>query len=73
MPLWDMVVIASHDVSLFKRTKAICMPWMWTPIEMEKTRKRLADKGFGPDILTSIKHLNFANIDQVGAEEAGRF
>ena len=40
-------------------------------IEMEKTRKRLADKGFGPDILT-IKHLNFANIDQV-AEEAGGF
>ena len=39
-------------------------------IEMEKTRKRLADKGFGPDILT-IKHLNFANIDQV-AEEAAR-
>lgn len=40
-------------------------------IEMEKTRKRLADRGFGPDILT-IKHLNFANIDQV-AEEAGGF
>ena len=40
-------------------------------IEMEKTRKRLTDKGFGPDILT-IKHLNFANIDQV-AEEAGGF
>lgn len=40
-------------------------------IEMEKTRKRLAERGFGPDILT-IKHLNFANIDQV-AEEAGEF
>lgn len=40
-------------------------------IEMEKTQKRLADKGFGPDILT-IRHLNFANIDQV-AEEAGGF
>ena len=40
-------------------------------IEMEKTRKRLAERGFGPDILT-IKHLNFANIDQV-AEEAGGF
>lgn len=40
-------------------------------VEMEKTRKRLTDKGFGPDILT-IKHLNFANIDQV-AEEAGGF
>ena len=41
------------------------------PEESAKTRKRLADKGFGPDILT-IKHLNFANIDQV-AEEAGGF
>lgn len=41
------------------------------PIEIEKTKKRLADKGFGPDILT-VKKLNFANIDQV-AEEAGKF
>jgi 16S rRNA (cytosine1402-N4)-methyltransferase len=40
-------------------------------IEMEKTRKRLADLGFGPEILT-IKYLNFANIDQA-AEEAGGF
>ncbi len=34
------------------------------PIELPKTRQRLADQGFGPDILTA-KHLNFANIDQV--------
>lgn len=40
-------------------------------IEMEKTRARLADKGFGPELLT-IRHLNFKNIDQV-AEEAGGF
>lgn len=40
-------------------------------IEMEKTRKRLEERGFGPDILT-IRHLNFADIDQV-AEEAGGF
>lgn len=39
-------------------------------IEMEKTRKRLADQGFGPEILT-IKHLNFANIDQVSREAGG--
>ena len=47
------------------------MLWMWIPLKWQKTRKRLTDKGFGPDILT-IKHLNFANIDQV-AEEAGGF
>lgn len=40
-------------------------------IEMEKTRKRLEAQGYGPEILT-IRHLNFANIDQV-AEEAGGF
>lgn len=36
-------------------------------IEMEKTRKRLADLGYGEDILT-IRHLNFADIDQIGKE-----
>ncbi|WP_333648459.1 16S rRNA (cytosine(1402)-N(4))-methyltransferase RsmH [Lacrimispora sp.] len=41
------------------------------PIEIVKTRERLAQAGYGPEILT-IKQLNFANIDQV-AEEAGRF
>ena len=41
------------------------------PIEIVKTRERLAQAGFGPEILT-IKQLNFANIDQV-AEEAGTF
>jgi len=37
------------------------------PIELPKTRERLLQKGFGPDLLT-IKQLNFANIDQVIAE-----
>ena len=37
------------------------------PIEISKTRERLANLGYGPDILT-IKHLNFANIDEVAAE-----
>lgn len=37
------------------------------PIELPKTRARLAEQGFGPEILT-IKHLNFSNIDQVVAE-----
>ena len=41
------------------------------PIESEKTKKRLADAGFGPDILT-VKLMNFADIDKV-AEEAGPF
>lgn len=41
------------------------------PIEIEKTRERLEKMGYGPDILT-IRHLNFANIDQVAAE-AGPF
>ncbi|MBQ4282686.1 MAG: 16S rRNA (cytosine(1402)-N(4))-methyltransferase RsmH [Lachnospira sp.] len=41
------------------------------PIEIVKTKKRLEDKGFGPEILT-IHQTNFANIDEV-AKEAGKF
>ena len=38
------------------------------PIESEKTRARLADAGFGPDILT-IRRMNFADLDQVAPGE----
>lgn len=41
------------------------------PIEIVKTKQRLADAGYGEDILT-IKQTNFRNIDVV-AEEAGGF
>lgn len=41
------------------------------PIEIVKTRERLGKMGYGSDILT-IKHLNFANIDEVVAE-SGKF
>lgn len=41
------------------------------PIEMEKTRKRLLDAGYGEEIL-SIVQKNFAYIDEV-AEEYGPF
>lgn len=41
------------------------------PIEIVKTKQRLAEAGYGEDILT-IKQTNFRNIDQV-AEEAGGF
>lgn len=41
------------------------------PIEIVKTKKRLADAGFGPEILTIIQD-NFVNIDKV-AEEYGPF
>ena len=37
------------------------------PIESEKTRQRLADMGYGPEILT-IKRMNFANLDQVSPD-----
>lgn len=37
-------------------------------IEMEKTRKRLEEAGYGADILT-VKQLNFANIDQAAAQK----
>lgn len=40
-------------------------------IEMEKTRKRLAEAGFGSRILT-IKQMNFADIDKL-ASETGPF
>ena len=38
------------------------------PIEIEKTRKRLADKGYGEDILTIVR-TNFCNVDTVVPEE----
>ena len=41
------------------------------PIEIVKTKQRLAEAGYGEDILT-IKQTNFRNIDVV-AEEAGGF
>ena len=41
------------------------------PIESEKTRKRLENQGFGPDILT-IRLQNFAKIDKV-CEDTGKF
>lgn len=41
------------------------------PIEIEKTKARLEEKGFGEDILTIIK-TNFVNVDRVG-EQAGGF
>ncbi len=41
------------------------------PIQISKTRERLEQLGYGQDIL-SVKHLNFANIDEV-AREAGMF
>ena len=34
------------------------------PIESEKTKQRLANMGYGEDILT-IRRMNFANLDQV--------
>ncbi|MBQ8585311.1 MAG: 16S rRNA (cytosine(1402)-N(4))-methyltransferase RsmH [Butyricicoccus sp.] len=37
------------------------------PIESEKTRQRLADLGFGPEILT-IKRMNFADLDKVAPD-----
>ena len=37
------------------------------PIESEKNRQRLADMGFGPEMLT-IKRMNFANLDQVSPD-----
>ena len=41
------------------------------PEESAKTRKRLADQGFGEDILT-VKLQNFCTIDEI-AKEAGGF
>lgn len=40
------------------------------PIESEKTKKRLAEAGFGEDILT-VKLMNFADIDQLLEETDG--
>lgn len=40
------------------------------PIEMKKTKERLARMGYGEDIL-SIRHLNFADVDQLLSETDG--
>lgn len=40
------------------------------PIEMKKTKERLAGMGYGEDIL-SIRHLNFADVDQLLSETDG--
>lgn len=40
-------------------------------IEISKTKERLLNLGYGPEILT-IKQINFANVDQV-AKEVGKF
>ena len=37
------------------------------PIESEKTRQRLAEAGYGPEILT-IKRMNFAQLDEVAPD-----
>lgn len=37
------------------------------PIESVKTKERLQNLGYGPDVLT-IRQLNFAHIDQIAAE-----
>lgn len=42
------------------------------PIESEKTKKRLADLGFGEDILT-VKLQNFRDIDKVAADAGKEF
>lgn len=42
------------------------------PIESEKTKKRLADLGFGEDILT-VKLQNFRDIDKVAADAGKKF
>lgn len=41
------------------------------PIEIKKTKERLAAKGFGEEILT-IRQMNFADVDCI-AKEAGAF
>ena len=41
------------------------------PIEIQKTKKRLEERGFGEEILT-IRQINFADVDLV-AQEAGAF
>lgn len=40
------------------------------PIESEKTKKRLAEAGFGEDILT-VKLQNFCTIDEIAKEVGG--
>lgn len=40
------------------------------PIEMKKTKKRLVGMGYGEDIL-SIRHLNFADVEQLLSETDG--
>ena len=70
MQHWDTVVIRRRCWKNCRR-KGHIYGLDVDPIESAKTKKRLEEKGFGPDILT-VKLENFANIDKV-AEEAGKF
>ena len=38
-------------------------------IEMEKPRKRLADKGFGPDILTTVSYTHLPPDEPLKADQ----
>ena len=59
-----------HTLEMLKRLEGkghICALDV-DPIESAKTKERLARLGYGPELLTVI-HTNFANIDQVAAEQ----
>lgn len=58
-----------HSLEMLKRldSKGHLYATDVDPIELPRTRERLGNLGYGPEILT-IKHTNFSNIDQVVAE-----
>ncbi len=58
-----------HTLEILKRldTKGHLYSLDVDPIELPRTRDRLQNLGYGPEILT-IKHMNFSEIDQVTVE-----
>lgn len=62
MPPWDMVATAGGCWKTGGQGHLYATDV--DPIESEKTRLRLAQLGYGPEILT-VRRMNFADLDQV--------
>ena len=64
--LYQIGIYSEYSKEVIRPSKEECALDV-DPIEMAKTKERLAAQGYGPEILT-ILHQNFANIDQVAAK-----
>ena len=69
MPHSDTVATQGQCLKSLK-DRDICLPPMLTQSSLKRQKKRLAEAGFGEDILT-IKLQNFCTIDEIAKEVGG--